>query len=169
MADPGSRLGGLAASTSRDAASAPFSGADSAAVERHSGSTQAVMNRGLDWQTWNGWGYINYALVAIWSVALIGISVYSGSSAWINRFLSTRPLVELGKYSYAAYLFHIPLDAALRKLGVHPTTVLKTIPYAAMLTAMTFGLALLTWNLMEERCHSLEGSLVRLPMTTIRF
>jgi peptidoglycan/LPS O-acetylase OafA/YrhL len=45
------------------------------------------------------WGY---ASLVMWSYLL------SGSGAWLDRFLRTRPLMSLGKYSYGLYVYHAP-------------------------------------------------------------
>jgi len=73
----------------------------------------------LDWRDWHGVACLNYSLVAIAAAALITISVYSPGGARINRGLSVWPLVTLGKYSYALYIFHYPLDFIFRRLGLH--------------------------------------------------
>lgn len=119
-------------------------------------TVEAVTTHGLDWQAWSGVSYLNYTLVAAWSVALIAVSIYSELSARINKVLSARVLVAFGKYSYAIYLVHLPLDFILRKLGLHPSTVLKTVPYTAMLSLVALGIALITWNLLEKRCIALK-------------
>lgn len=115
---------------------------------RHSGA--------LNWHLWQGVGYLNYSLVALCGAAAIALSVYSPERGAVNRFLSMRPLVEMGKYSYAMYVLHYPLDTALRALHLHPSSVYGTIVYTLALGAGSFAAALLTWKAIEERCIRLK-------------
>lgn len=115
---------------------------------RHSGA--------LNWHVWQGIGYLNYSLVALCGAAWIAISVYPPERGAVNRLLSVRPLVQMGKYSYAMYVLHYPLDTALRALQLHPSSVYGTIVYTLALGAASFAAALLTWKAIEERCIRLK-------------
>lgn len=113
----------------------------------------------LNWHLWHGVGYLNYSLVALCGAAAIALSVYSPEHGVLNRLLAMRPLVEMGKYSYAMYVLHYPLDTALRALHLHPSSVYGTIVYTLALGAGSFAAALITWKLIEERCIRLKDRL----------
>jgi peptidoglycan/LPS O-acetylase OafA/YrhL len=110
----------------------------------------------VDWRDWHGAACLNYSLVAIAAAALIVVSVYSPGGAWINRGLSVRPLVRLGKYSYALYIFHYPLDFIFRRFGLHSISFGWALPYAAMLTGSSLAVAWVSWRVIEEPCIRLK-------------
>lgn len=105
---------------------------------------------------WHGGYYFIYTLIAAWGASLICVSLYSGNSSWINRALSCRPLVELGKYSYAIYLFHLPIGAAVRRFRPPPSNVVGILVYTLLLVLVCFGCAVTSWKLLEERCILLK-------------
>jgi len=116
----------------------------------------SVRGKALNWRDWHGAACLNYSLVAIAAAALIAVSVYSPGGARINRGLSARPLVMLGKYSYALYIFHYPLDTIFRRLGLHSFSIGWALPYAAMLTASSLAVAWVSWRVIEEPCIRLK-------------
>ena len=123
---------------------------------------QLLRGGGLYWRGWSGIEYLNYLVVAIAGAALIGTSVYSDSRSLVNRILMKRPFVAFGKYSYAIYLFHYPLDFLSRALGLHPVTVVGTIPYVFLLAAASFCLRGGVVEAAGTAVYSIEGSLVPL-------
>lgn len=119
-------------------------------------AASCVRGKTVDWRDWHGAACLNYSLVAIAAAALIVVSVYSSGGAWINRGLSVRPLVKLGKYSYALYIFHYPLDFIFRRFGLHSISFGWALPYAAMLTGSSLAVAWLSWRVIEEPCIRLK-------------
>ena len=100
---------------------------------------------------------LGYPAVDLLSVALVAWAILPG----IHRegsFLMNRGLRSLGKYSYALYLLHIPL----RNLIIHrifpdgnlPTFMGSQLPVQVTIilgsVAITYGVALLSWNLFER-------------------
>jgi peptidoglycan/LPS O-acetylase OafA/YrhL len=80
------------------------------------------------------------------------------------RVLGSRPLRQLGRYSYAMYLFHVTIVEALLKQGLHPDVLLRvgpgTLPGQIVFTAGTIALsyasALVSWHVLERPCLSLK-------------
>lgn len=77
--------------------------------------------------------------------ALLVIS--AGPAACGNRWLLARPLmIYIGLISYPLYLWHWPLIASVRLVdGTEPGTTIKLI-----LVAMTFGISILSYHLVER-------------------
>lgn len=111
---------------------------------------------GMGTESWRGVQMFNFTLIAACGASLICISLYSRHTSWINRVLSWRLLLELGKYSYAIYLFHLPIDTALIALHLHPRSVAGTIVYTILLALVSFGCALVSWKILEEPCIMLK-------------
>jgi len=81
----------------------------------------------------------------------------------LHRLLTTRMLLVFGKYSYAIYLIHSPLDAILRRTVLK--TPLKTVAgtdvpmqlvFYGVATGLSLGLALLSWHLFEKHMLKLK-------------
>ena len=118
--------------------------------------TEVFHNRGLIWWSWRGSQYLNYSLVAVAGVALVAATVYSGAHSRINHALTFRPLVALGKYSYAMYILQTPLDAEFRIFHVHQYGVPGAILYTILLGGASFVCALGTWKVLERPCLELK-------------
>jgi peptidoglycan/LPS O-acetylase OafA/YrhL len=106
-----------------------------------------------------------YPSVAVVCCALILWSVeHSGTERWVSQFLRGHWLVQLGKYSYGAYVWH-PLFAgaiygwemaAHRKWGL----AWSLLPIALLAgIATSFGVAWLSWRLIEKPCAHLKERL----------
>ncbi len=91
------------------------------------------------------YGYTLDAIVWCW---LLYISVASRSSIW-KKILSSGAMVNTGKYSYAAYLFHIPVYVGLGKVlpydSIHPMLM------AAITFLLTFLLAYISYHFYEKK------------------
>ena len=59
---------------------------------------------------------LGYSLVAVGGASLLTLLLQPQGHRWWIGCFSRRPLVWLGRVSYAMYLFHVPLGAATRKL-----------------------------------------------------
>ena len=119
---------------------------------------------GLDWQHWRGTQTVSYALIALAGASLIALTRKAAPAAPLSRIFSTPVLTAFGRYSYAIYLIHYPLDTWLRKLHLHPglqgwlpnISPLPSLAYAVTLAAVTYGLSQITWHLLEKRCLALK-------------
>ena len=98
---------------------------------------------------------VGYAALAImWS----GVLVLALTAPRITRVFSTRPLVALGKYSYALYLFHTTVSYLVRdhlyntdkwpKVG--KSLLLGQLLFFAIAGGITFALAWISWRILEE-------------------
>jgi len=79
------------------------------------------------------------------------------------RVLGWRPLRRVGLYSYGMYVFHAPLHVyvglpLLAKLDANPGLV-TGLGYEVVLTAVTFGLAAISYHLFESRFLALKPRL----------
>lgn len=87
-----------------------------------------------------GW----WALLPTIGAALL---ISAGAKAWMNRFLSNRPLVWIGMISYPLYLWHWPILSFLHIVKGNVLTI--TVSLVALLAA--FILATLTYLLVEKQ------------------
>lgn len=114
---------------------------------------------GVAWDMWGPPGQVGgYTIIALASAAVVAWSVTSPGQAPLNRFFGSRSLGFLGKYSYAMYVIHMPVDTALRFLDLHVLRIggtLGIVTPALVVTsilagAITVGLALVSWHLVES-------------------
>ncbi len=98
---------------------------------------------------------VMHLLVPLWS-SIVVIAVVSGEAPGLDRWLSLRPLVFVGKVSYALYLLHpavyivtslIWRAAALPALE---TSLPSAIAHACVVSLASVGVATLTWRTLEE-------------------
>lgn len=86
-----------------------------------------------------------------------GVIVLATASPWA-RWFENPILRTLGKYSYALYLFNLPLRAVVRDEGLTPEKVPAVlgshlpgqILFYAVATALSFAAAYLSWHLYEK-------------------
>lgn len=97
------------------------------------------------------------ALAAVFgSVLILVVSLRRGTLG--NRVLSNPLLVTFGKYSYALYLFHLPVRGVIRDLvfgpAQFPTILGSQLPgqllFYLVSSAATLALAFLSWHLYEK-------------------
>ncbi len=116
-----------------------------------------VITRGFWTGTLTG-ASIGYTIVAasftLLLVAIVGAEA-SNSSGWIDIF-RLRPLRMIGKYSYAIYIFHKPLHTfvgrplvAALKINISQS-IFWSAAYIVIMTAATFGLAWVSWRVLEK-------------------
>lgn len=76
------------------------------------------------------------------------------SDWWVSAFLRWQPLRVLGRVSYGAYLWHLPVLIMVKRHGAGLPPVLRFTTAFAALAAVTS----LSWVLIERRFLSLKGS-----------
>ncbi|HEY2804496.1 MAG TPA: acyltransferase [Gemmatimonadales bacterium] len=101
---------------------------------------------------------------AICAAATIVIVASLTVGSWPHRFLASKPMVQLGTYSYAWYILHYPVRQLTELLGLHEIQFTKwlhirllgQLVYTAFLTALAVVAAALSWHLLEKRMLKLK-------------
>ncbi|HZE98399.1 MAG TPA: acyltransferase [Planctomycetota bacterium] len=115
------------------------------------------------------WGRLHETLgitaIGLMSCAAILSVVNSGSPSPVAKAFAWAPFQTLGKYSYAIYLIHSPLDAVLRRtvfragerfetLSNHQ--ILAQLLYWGLVGSLSLGLGWVSWNLYEKHFLNLK-------------
>lgn len=100
--------------------------------------------------------YAGYTVIAI-GCALILLGALDETSA-PGGLLAWRPLRRVGMYSYGMYVFHVPLHLyiGLAIVGESPSAPVA-LAYIAVATAVTFGLAAVSFHLFERPFLALKA------------
>jgi peptidoglycan/LPS O-acetylase OafA/YrhL len=107
---------------------------------------------------------IVYPAVALISAAAVVSAAVAKPGSRINAFLTVRPLLVLGKLSYAIYLFHIPLRNALLGSFSNPNFLPRVlgsqipaqIALMVVCMAVTTAAAAVSWHLFEAQFIALK-------------
>jgi len=110
---------------------------------------------------------VGYSVFAAGFAALIAVSLSSGRGSILRRALASAPLVALGKYSYALYVFHSPIILMMRDAGIQvdlvPTVFGSQLPglvvFSAIAGGLSFACALLSWRFIEAPMQRLKRHL----------
>lgn len=115
---------------------------------------------------------IGQSLVALLSVSLVAYAVASRPQAppQLREFLSRPGLRAIGKYSYAMYLFHLPIlellqphfEAWVRGADT-PLRVVRLGVYILTVLVLTFLAALVSWRLIEKPFLDLKDKIAPRP------
>lgn len=101
---------------------------------------------------------IGYSLLAVFFTACLALALTAEKTNPLRWLFTRSGLVFFGKYSYALYLFHLPVGIFLLNLfwasGRKNVTIWLT--YTALSFGITIFLALISWNLLEKRVLSLK-------------
>ena len=101
---------------------------------------------------------LGYPALGVLCAGLLVAASLPSHHPWIARGCSLLPLRQLGRYSYAIYVLHLPLVYVAKPLGfdvpelaarVHSDWLAQGIYFALMLAA-SIGLALVSWHLLEQ-------------------
>jgi peptidoglycan/LPS O-acetylase OafA/YrhL len=122
-----------------------------------------VAGRGLD-PLLPGFLVGGFSLVALAFGALLVMTVSAQPGSLLHAIFASPVLRAFGKYSYALYLFHLPLRALVRDAWFTPASVPalagSLIPgqilFYAVSTAVAFGAAVLSWYAYESRFLALK-------------
>ncbi len=100
---------------------------------------------------------IRYTLVSALATATLLVVLADEAGAWESRCLDASVLRSLGKYSYAMYVFQMPLIPLLapwvsveRLQGWVILPVLASTLYVASMFAATYAAAWISWHLWER-------------------
>jgi peptidoglycan/LPS O-acetylase OafA/YrhL len=100
-----------------------------------------------------------YTTLAIGYAALVALAATGPADSWFARFFSLSPLRTLGRYSYALYLFHVPVRRFIRDeyfpVASFPTWLGSPLPgqllFYVAATAPALALAWISWHLYERQ------------------
>jgi peptidoglycan/LPS O-acetylase OafA/YrhL len=88
------------------------------------------------------------------------------------RLLSSTPLRLIGRYSYGMYVFHLPLHTFFGLVVLHSLVGVATpaegLVYVIVITALSFGLAALSYELFEKRFLRLKLRLMPQPVAAVK-
>ena len=115
-----------------------------------------TFHRPPNWREWPIQS-LRFSFVAILFSSLLWLAVTASPKSWFSRPFRTRPLVFLGKYSYALYLWHGPADYLARQI-FHPSEAEliagSRLPaqalYLTLAVSLSIAAALLSWHVLEK-------------------
>jgi peptidoglycan/LPS O-acetylase OafA/YrhL len=101
---------------------------------------------------------LNHSLFALTFGALVLVAASAPPRSLAHRLLTLRPLVRMGTYSYAIYIFHFPVFRLVVNWdGIHwVPSAWQPFWICGLTFAITLGLALTSWHLLEKRCLALK-------------
>ncbi|MFP2906224.1 acyltransferase family protein [Pyxidicoccus sp. 3LFB2] len=107
---------------------------------------------------------VGYTAIAILFAVAVYKAVAAAPGTWLHRFFASKLLRTYGKYSYAIYLIHSPLDAILRRTSLLGTPLRKVagsdmpmqLLFYVVAAGLSLGLALVSWNLFEKHLLKLK-------------
>ena len=107
---------------------------------------------------------IGYTLISLIFAAWLYLILHASESSYLHAFFCNPLLRSLGKYSYAIYLFHMPLRAFLRDeffslvqvKNVLGDGLLWQSAFYVVSTAVVLVFAILSWNILERPCLMLR-------------
>ena len=133
------------------------------------GMTGAVLLAYRYWQgiSWDGGKLgqtLGYSTLAICFGAVVLLAATAQPASVTTRALSWYPLRQLGRFSYALYLFHFPIRALIRDTVYGPSRFLMIGPsqlpgqfiFYAISMSISFVLAWLSWHLFEKHFLALK-------------
>ena len=116
-----------------------------------------------DWHSWFFQSF-GYTVLAVFFGGILVRSLRGGARSPGQAFLESRFMRALGKYSYAMYLFHLPIRAYVRDrlykpeefLSIGGSALAGQLIFYAVSIGLTFAAAALSWHLYEKRFLALK-------------
>ena len=101
---------------------------------------------------------LGFTALALLYAALLVIVLHAEVRSRLYRVFTLAPLRAFGKYSYAIYVFHLLTGFTLARLFVlndwtykpYDSQIPMNIIFSTVATAATFGLAWMSWQLVEQ-------------------
>jgi peptidoglycan/LPS O-acetylase OafA/YrhL len=112
---------------------------------------------------------IGYSILAWCSVVVLVLGVLAQARGGrLAALLSPAPLRSLGKYSYAMYIFHVPIHhqlgvRLLARFGQTHPPLAVTLVYCAAMSAVTYAAAVVSYHVYEKRFLALKRRFVVAP------
>ena len=114
-----------------------------------------------------------YTPIAVCFAAFVAAAVLAPPGSFLRRFLASGALTFFGKYSYAMYLFHLPIRALVRDTvfppARFPTLLGSALPgqliFYVIATVPVVIAAWLSWHLYERHFLRLKRFFVTRPGT----
>jgi len=107
---------------------------------------------------------IGHTLLALFFGAMLVLALVSSPKAFTGRFFASSQLSFFGRYSYALYVFHVPI--LLLNLGrflpldlvptVFGSLLLKKLVFVSSAAVVSVALAMISWHLYEKRFLKLK-------------
>ena len=139
-----------------------FAGVLIAFYDQRSTETNAASTMPGWWRSCASWAGLGLLACGIWGaypqtlgpslttlIPIVGtalIIAFARGESGVRRVLSWRPLVVIGLISYSLYLWHQPVLAFARLVGVHEGSAVSL----ALTLLATFTLAYLSWRFVEQ-------------------
>jgi peptidoglycan/LPS O-acetylase OafA/YrhL len=110
-----------------------------------------------------GYVLVGYTALAIMFGALLVVAVAADRDSVLGRLFSGRVLTVFGKYSYAVYLLHFPVNLILKDFAFDPskgTTNGRQLALQALFYLLSgtcvLALSWVSWNVLEKHCLKLK-------------
>lgn len=110
----------------------------------------------------HGWPMMTIGLTAL---AIVGVALVQYVLDTPRSLFSSRLLVTFGTYSYGIYVLHIPLKRGLEYFALFTGATIQSVvhnPFVASIamfligTTLSYGIARVSWWLVESRCLALK-------------
>ena len=107
-----------------------------------------------------------YTALALGYAGIVTLAAVGPADSWLARFFRCSALRTLGRYSYALYLFHVPVRRFIRDeyfpVASFPTWLGSPLPgqllFYVAATAPALALAWISWHLYERQWLALTGT-----------
>jgi peptidoglycan/LPS O-acetylase OafA/YrhL len=107
---------------------------------------------------------VGFTALAAGFGSLIGLVATGGPRDWLRRLFTLRVLRFIGRYSYALYLFHVPVRRFVRDyyfpVAEFQTWLGSPLPgqllFYVVATAPALALAWASWHVLEQPCLGLK-------------
>ena len=90
-----------------------------------------------------------FSLIAALAGLTLAVTLSADYGTALRHALRYPAARAVGRYSYAMYLIHVPINVALRDAGLGPRGVIQVLAFVAGASAVTYVLAATSWRVVE--------------------